>query len=116
MDTESETVAKKRKTKNVSCPVENTLEVIGGRWKVLIIHFLLNDTLRFGELARALQDISARTLSKQLRELEAAGVVHRNDFGEIPPKVEYSLTPRGKSLQPVLQAMEDWGNAVEKNG
>ncbi len=108
-------MAKKRKQKAASCPVETTLTVIGGRWKVLIIHFLLEDTKRFGELTRSLGSISARTLSKQLRELEADGVVDRKDFGEIPPKVEYSLTPLGKSLEPVLRSMEAWGVSVEKN-
>ena len=91
------------------------MAVIGGRWKVLIIHFLLKDKQRFGELARALGSISARTLSKQLRELEYDGVVLRKDFGEIPPKVEYSLTPLGKTLEPILLAMETWGIAVEKS-
>ncbi len=88
----------KKKPKSVSCPVETTLRVIGGRWKVLIIHFLLQEKMRFGELTRSLGGISARTLSKQLRELEEDGVVSRKDFGEIPPRVEYSLTPVGKTL------------------
>jgi len=107
-------MAKKTKQKAACCPVETTLKVIGGRWKVLIIHFLLEDTKRFGELTRSLGSISARTLSKQLRELEADGVVDRKDFGEIPPKVEYSLTPLGKSLEPVLLSMSAWGTTVEK--
>jgi DNA-binding HxlR family transcriptional regulator len=105
---------KKNPQKVASCPVETTLKVIGGRWKVLIIHFLLEDTKRFGELTRALGGISARTLSKQLRELEDDGVVNRKDFREIPPKVEYSLTALGKSLQQVLLSMEAWGTTVEK--
>lgn len=107
-------MAHKRKQKTQSCPVETTLKVIGGRWKVLIIHFLLEDTKRFGELTRSLGSISARTLSKQLRELEADGVVDRKDFGEIPPRVEYSLTALGKTLEPVLRSMEAWGLSVEK--
>ncbi len=107
-------MAKKTKQKAACCPVETTLKVIGGRWKVLIIHFLLEDTKRFGELTRSLGGISARTLSKQLRELEADGVVDRKDFGEIPPKVEYSLTPLGESLEPVLLSMSAWGTTVEK--
>ena len=101
--------------KSVNCPVETTLRIIGGRWKVLIIHFLLEDTKRFGELTRLLGGISARTLSKQLRELEDDGVVNRKDFGEIPPKVEYSLTPHGKTLEPVLRSMEAWGAAIAKH-
>lgn len=107
-------MAGKIKAKAASCPVETTLKIIGGRWKVLIIHFLLEDTKRFGELTRCLGSISARTLSKQLRELEDDGVVNRKDFGEIPPKVEYSLTPLGRSLESVLLAMEAWGRTVEK--
>jgi DNA-binding HxlR family transcriptional regulator len=107
-------VAKKRDDNSVRCPVETTLKVIGGRWKVLIIHFLLQDTMRFGELTRSLGSISARTLSKQLRELETDGVIDRKDFGEIPPKVEYSLTSLGRSLEPILLAMERWGIAVEQ--
>lgn len=106
--------ANEKKKPSVSCPVETTLNVIGGRWKVLIIHFLLQDTMRFGELSRSLGSISARTLSKQLRELEADGVIDRKDFGEIPPKVEYSLSSLGKTLEPVLRSMEAWGVAVEK--
>lgn len=105
-------MARTRKQKVVGCPVEMTLKVIGGRWKVLIIHFLFEDKKRFGELTRSLGGISARTLSKQLRELQADGVVDRRDFGEIPPKVEYSLSPLGKSLEPVLRAMEAWGLSV----
>lgn len=105
---------KNRKREAAGCPVETTLKVIGGRWKVLIIHFLLEDKKRFGELTRSLGSISARTLSKQLRELEADGVVDRKDFGEIPPKVEYSLTSLGKTLEPVLRSMEAWGLSVEK--
>ena len=109
-------MTKKIKQKTISCPVETTLKVIGGRWKVLIIHYLIADTKRFGELTRSLGSISARTLSKQLRELEEDGVVDRKDFREIPPKVEYSLTPLGKTLEPVLRSMEAWGLAVEKRG
>jgi DNA-binding HxlR family transcriptional regulator len=114
IDTKASRMTKKTQQQAASCPVETTLEVIGGRWKVLIIHFLLEETKRFGELTRSLGGISARTLSKQLRELEDDGVVHRKDFGEIPPKVEYSLTTLGKSLENVLQSMEAWGISVEK--
>lgn len=99
------------KKKAVGCPVEATLGVIGGRWKVLALHHLLDGTKRFSELNRELDGISHRTLTKQLRELEAHGVVHRTVYREIPPKVEYSLTPLGKSLEPVLLAMHAWGEA-----
>ena len=100
--------------KLVSCPVETTLEILGGRWKVLIIHNLLEGTRRFGELTRLLSGISARTLSKQLRELETDGIIQRQDFDETIPRVEYSLTQLGQALHPVLLEMETWGKMVDK--
>ena len=99
--------------KSVSCPVETTLDVIGGRWKVLALYYLMPGTKRFGELQRALAGISARTLAKQLRELEADGIIDRRVYSQIPPKVEYSLTAAGKRLEPVLQAMHRWGEGLE---
>ena len=95
--------------KTVSCPVETTLGVLHGRWKVLIIHHLLDGVKRFGELHRALPGISHRTLTQQLRELEADRLVRRKVYPQVPPKVEYSLTPVGESLRPVLAAMHEWG-------
>ena len=100
---------RKNDKKAVGCPVEITIAAIGGRWKVLIIHHLLEGTKRFDELARALKGVSARTLTRQLRELEASGVVHREVYRQIPPMVEYSLTPAGKRLEPILRAMHEWG-------
>lgn len=100
--------------KAVSCPVETTLALIHGRWKVLVIHYLLEGTKRFGELHRALSGISHRTLAKQLREMEAARLIRRKVYREVPPKVEYSLTPLGASLQPVLAAMDAWGETYAK--
>jgi DNA-binding HxlR family transcriptional regulator len=94
--------------KVVSCPVERTLEIIGGRWKVMVIHELLQGTRRFSELERALIGVTHRTLTQQLRELEQFGIVRREVFGEVPPRVEYSLTPLGATLQPVLMAMHQW--------
>lgn len=91
------------------CPVEITLDIIGGKWKPLIIFYLLDSTLRFGELQRAVPGITRRMLTKQLRELEADGIVHREVYREVPPKVEYSLTEKGHSLQPVLDTMLNWG-------
>lgn len=95
--------------KSVGCPVEITLRVISGRWKVLVLHYLLEQTTRFNELHRKLGGISHRTLAKQLRELERDGILRRKAFAEIPPRVEYSLTSLGRSLEPVLRAMHDWG-------
>ena len=95
--------------KAVGCPVETTLSVIGGQWKVMVLHYLVDGPMRFGELQRALRGISARTLTKQLRELEQDGVIHREVHRQIPPKVEYWLTPLGKRLKPALAAMHRWG-------
>lgn len=95
--------------KMVSCEVETTLQIIGGRWKVLIIRELLLGVRRFGELQRALPGITQKMLTQQLREMEQDGIVHREVYPEIPPKVEYSLTSLGESLQPILHAMHEWG-------
>ncbi|MBI1824990.1 MAG: helix-turn-helix transcriptional regulator [Planctomycetes bacterium] len=105
-----------RKTgkKAVGCPVETTIRVIGGRWKVLVLHHLLDGTKRFAELHRALTGISHRTLTKQLRELESDGIISRKVYPQIPPKVEYSITPLGKKLSPVLFAMHDWGAEFDR--
>lgn len=97
--------------KSVSCPVETTLEVLHGRWKVLVIHHLLDGVKRFGELHRLLPGISHRTLAKQLRELETAQLIRRKVYPQIPPKVEYSLTSLGRSLESVLMAMDAWGKS-----
>lgn len=94
--------------------METTLSVIGGQWKVLVIHHLLDGTKRFGELTRLLRGISARTLTRQLRELADSGVIERYVHQQIPPRVDYSLTPLGRKLAPILYAMHDWGEEVEK--
>ena len=100
--------------KKSSCPSEITLEVISGRWKMMVIYWLLQGERRFNQLQRDLGGITHRTLAKQLREMEADGLVERHDYGEIPPRVEYTLTPLGHSLKPVLMAMQDW--ALKQNG
>jgi DNA-binding HxlR family transcriptional regulator len=94
--------------KGVSCLVETTLAVIGGRWKVLILQQLLGGVKRFNELHRALSGITHKTLTHQLREMEADGLVHRKVYPQIPPKVEYSLSPLGRTMKPVLDAMHHW--------
>lgn len=93
-----------------SCSVEATLDVIGGKWKGVILFHLLSGTKRFNELHRFLPDVTHRMLVLQLRELEADGVVHREVYPQVPPKVEYSLTPFGQSLQPILLLMKQWGD------
>ena len=103
-----------RKTaKMVGCPTETTLEVISGRWKVMVIYWLLQGERRFNQLQRDLAGITHRTLAKQLKEMETDGLVERRDYGEIPPRVDYRLTVLGRSLEPVLMAMQDW---AQKHG
>lgn len=92
-----------------SCPVEATLELIGGKYKALILWHLSENTLRFSELQKRIPAATPKMLTQQLRELEMHQLVNRQVFPVIPPKVEYSLTDLGKSLMPVLAAMRDWG-------
>lgn len=92
------------------CPVSAMLEMIGGKWKPIILYCLSSGTRRFGEIAVRIPTISRKVLTEQLKELERDGLIERKQFKEIPPRVEYSLTPLGESLGPVLQAMEQWGN------
>jgi len=94
-----------------NCPVEATMDVIGGKWKVIIIHHLLDGTKRFSELRRLIPQVTQRMLTSQLRELESDGAVHREVYPQVPPKVEYSLTELGKTLEPVLLVMHDWGES-----
>lgn len=93
-----------------SCSVEATLDVIGGKWKGVVLFYLLDGPRRFGELRRLLPEVTQRMLTLQLRELEEAGIVHREVYREVPPRVEYSLTPFGKTLEPILLLMRDWGD------
>jgi len=90
------------------CPVEGTLDVIGGKWKPLIIWFLRKRVLRFSDLRRSIPGITDVMLTKQLRELEQDGVIRRKVYSQVPPKVEYSLTPLGKTIIPLLDALCDW--------
>ena len=91
-----------------SCPAETTLEFLAGKWRPMIIFWLLQGTRRFNQLQRELGSIMHRTLSKTLKEMESDGLVTRHDYGEIPPRVDYALTEKGKSLKPVLDAMHQW--------
>ena len=91
------------------CPVESTLELIGGKYKALILWHLSEGTLRFSQLRKEISGATAKMLTQQLRELEAQKLIHREIYPIIPPKVEYSLTELGKSLMPILVAMRDWG-------
>lgn len=93
-----------------ACPVEATLEVIGGKWKVVILYHLTHEgTHRFAELRKKIPGVSERMLTQQLRELEEDGIVHREVYAEVPPKVEYSLTDYGRTLRPITALMCEWG-------
>jgi len=92
------------------CPVTHTLSVMTGKWTLLVVHQLLSGTKRFTELRRGLDGLNPRTLAERLRMLEDSGIVTRQVFAEVPPRVEYSLTERGASLAPVFAAMADWGS------
>ncbi len=91
------------------CPVETALEQIAGKWKGLIIYHLLGGTMRFSELSAKVGTVTQRSLTKQLRELEAEGIIHREVYPVVPPKVEYSLTAKGLDLHTVIKALGDWG-------
>jgi len=94
------------------CPVEVTLDLIDGRWKgVVLYHLLTGGCLRFNELHRLLPGITQRLLTKQLRELEAAGLLTRTVYAVVPPRVEYRLTEEGETLRPLIQLAEQWGKA-----
>ncbi|MBU9726978.1 MULTISPECIES: winged helix-turn-helix transcriptional regulator [Diplocloster] len=92
-----------------SCPVEMTLQLIGDKWKVLIIRDLMEGTKRFNELMRSVTGISQKVLTSHLRAMEKAGLVNRKVYAEVPPRVEYSLTETGFSLKPILDSMVAWG-------
>lgn len=92
-------------------PVERAFKVIGGRWKAVILYHLFNGPRRLSELKRALPGISQKVLIQQLREMEEHGLVHREIFRQVPPRVDYSATPLGLSLAPVLRAVCDWGQS-----
>src|ERR1051325_3037212 len=97
---------KRRVTK---CPAEITLTIIGGRWKVLLLYHLFQGVKRFSELQRAVSSITQKMLTQQLREMERDGLVHREVYPEVPPRVEYSMTALGMTLEPVVGAMCEWG-------
>lgn len=117
-----ETIVKNRpsgslleRTDDYRCGVTVTLELIGGKWKGVILWHLSHKTLRFSQLRRRLPGITQKMLTQQLRELEGDGLVHREVFAEVPPRVEYSMTPLGASLKPLLLQMCDWGRNYQES-
>jgi len=99
---------------NYGCPVTVTADVIGGKWKGVILYHLTSGAKRFNELRKILPNITQRMLTLQLRELEADGIIHREIYPVIPPKVDYSLTPFGETLKPIIFLMRDWGKQNEE--
>lgn len=97
-----------------ACPVETTLTLIGDKWKVLILRDLIPGTKRFGELKKSIGSVSQKVLTAQLRDMEENGLVHREAYAEVPPRVEYSLTELGRSLKPILDSMWSWGEGYKK--
>lgn len=98
-----------------ACPVEMTLQLMGNRWKVLIIRDLLEGTKRFGELKKSVGLITQKVLTQNLREMEECGLVIRKVYAEVPPRVDYTLTETGYSLKPILDSMIEWGTSYKNN-
>ncbi|KQM17190.1 HxlR family transcriptional regulator [Sphingomonas sp. Leaf24] len=93
------------------CSVEATLSLIDGKWKGVILHHLMEETMRFSTFRRRMPNVTQRMLTNQLRELEADGLVSRTVYAEVPPRVEYRLTDLGRTLTPVIEALRQWGDA-----
>ena len=100
------------KLKGFDCPLEATLAMIGGKYKILIVYFLINQTLRYSELQKRLPQASPKMLAQQLKELEQDGLIHRELYPVVPPRTEYSLTALGKSLAPIILAIYQWGEKL----
>lgn len=103
-------VTKASKEGEIKCPVTGMLQLIGGKWKPVILYCLRSEKRRFGEISARIPGLSRKVLTEQLKELEVDGLLIRTQFNEIPPRVEYELTELGMSLTPVLNEMEKWGN------
>ena len=98
-----------------ACPVEMTLQLIGDKWKILILRDLLTGTKRFGELKKSVTGITQKVLTSNLRDMESSGLLTREVFPEVPPRVEYTLTDTGYSLEPILDSMYSWGENYKRN-
>ena len=96
------------------CPVATTVELIGNKWKLLILRDLMGGTRRFGQLRASVSGISQKVLTQNLRDMESDGLLLRKVYAEVPPRVEYSLTPTGHSLTPVIDMMAQWGEKYKK--
>lgn len=113
-DRRERTLRMKTKDELPDCPVATTVSIIGSKWKLLIIRNLLTRPWRFNELKKDLDGISQKVLTDSLRSMEEDGIVTRTVYAEVPPRVEYALSELGKSMRPILDAMEEWGNAYKR--
>ncbi|MBP1938106.1 winged helix-turn-helix transcriptional regulator [Paenibacillus sediminis] len=110
-DRDNKTTRHQFRDQQMNCHEELTISIISGKWKIDIIYYLeMEGTLRFNEFRKKFPKLSHKVLTQQLRELETDGIVHRKVYTEIPPRVEYSLTPRGQSLLPILRLINEWGH------
>ena len=98
----------------VECPVRKAMEIVGGKWKLFIIQQLEKKTLRYGEIRRAIPDMSEKMLIQELKSLVEAGIIHKKSFGEIPPRVEYNLTDKGKKALPLLKHIKKFGEFLQE--
>src|SRR4028119_2182614 len=99
-----------RRAEGAGCSVERALNLIDGKWKIVILYKLMRGTLRFNEIRRRIPAVTQRMLTRQLRELEADGLLIRTVYAQVPPRVDYSLSARGRSLEPVILALKEWGD------
>ena len=102
-------------SKSFSCPIEATMDILGGKYKVVILWYLIDKTLRFSELQKYVPNATPKMLTQQLRELEGDGLIHRTVYPVVPPKTEYKLSELGTSLVPILKSMGDWGRPIYKS-
>jgi DNA-binding HxlR family transcriptional regulator len=107
-------MARRKEENDYGCPIEVALDVIGGKWKGIVLYRLTAGTARFNELRRLMPKVTQRVLTLQLRELERDGVIRRTVFPEVPPRVEYDMTEFGASLKPILDMMSDWGSRYRR--
>lgn len=105
----------KNKLQISECPITRTMGIVGGKWSLPIVYVLMKETKRFKELERSIEGINTRMLVKELKQMEESGIVSREVFAEVPPRVEYSLTPKGRELKNVLEEMRSWGKKFAAN-
>jgi DNA-binding HxlR family transcriptional regulator len=102
---------RKKYQEATQCPITATIDVIGGKWKPIIIYVLMDGRLRFGEIHKNIPGVALKVLSRQLKELEFDGIITRKVYPEVPPRVEYSLSPKGESLREIMHLLSDWSTA-----